>query len=182
MSFLEEKQWYIVQTYSGQENSVKINLERRIETMQMEDKIFQVVIPEETVLEKKADGTTKEKINKLYPGYVFVEMIVTDDSWFVVRNTPGVTGFLGSSGGGTKPVPLPHDEINPILKRAGVIQTPKVDIEKGQKVRVTAGPFMNQVGTVEAVDFDKEIVTVLVEMFGRETPKQLTFDEIDTNV
>ncbi len=182
MSYLDEKKWYIVQTYSGQESSVKINLERRIESMQMEDKIFQVVIPEETVLEKKPDGSTKEKVNKIYPGYVFVEMIVTDDSWFVVRNTPGVTGFLGSSGGGTKPVPLPQDEINPILKRAGVIHTPKLDIEKGQKVRVTAGPFMNQVGVVEAIDHEKELVTVLVEMFGRETPKQMTFDEIDTNV
>ncbi len=178
----KERNWFIVQTYSGQENSVKVNLERRIESMQMEDKIFQVVIPEQIKREKKADGTTKEKVEKVYPGYVFIEMIVTDDSWFVVRNTPGVTGFLGSSGGGTKPVPLPPEEINPILKRVGLLETPKLDVEVGQKVRVTAGPFMNQLGVVENVDHERSVVTVLVEMFGRETPAQLTFDEIDTNV
>jgi len=174
-----EKRWYIVQSYSGLENSVKVNLERRIESMQMEDKIFQVVIPEEVTIEKKADGTTKEKLVKIYPGYVFIEMIVTDDSWFVVRNTPGVTGFLGSSGGGTKPVPLPPEEINPILKNAGLITTPKVNVSVGQRVKVTAGPFMNQVGIVDEVDEEKGYVTVLVEMFGRQTPAELSFDEID---
>jgi len=174
-----EKRWYIVQSYSGLENSVKVNLERRIESMQMEDKIFQVVIPEEITIEKKADGSTKEKLVKIYPGYVFIEMIVTDDSWFVVRNTPGVTGFLGSSGGGTKPVPLPPEEINPILKNAGLITTPKVDVKVGQRVKVTAGPFMNQVGLVDEVDEEKGTVVVLVEMFGRQTPAELDFDEID---
>lgn len=174
--------WYAVQTYSGQENSVKVNLERRIESMQMEDKIFQVVIPEEIQQEKRSDGTTKEKLVKIYPGYVFIEMIVTDDSWFVVHNTPGVTGFLGSSGGGTKPIPLPPEEINPILKRVGIIQKPKLDVKIGQKVRVTAGPFANQVGQVDSIDHEKEVLTVLVEMFGRETPAELTFDEIDTDV
>lgn len=176
---LPEKRWYVVQTYSGLENSVKTNLERRIESMQMEDLIFQVVIPEEIKLEKKADGSLKEKVVKLYPGYVFIELIVTDDSWFVVRNTPGVTGFLGSSGGGTKPIPLPPEEINPILKKAGLIQTPKLDVEKGQKVRVTAGPFANQIGIVDDIDQEKAEVTVLVEMFGRQTPAELKFDEIE---
>ena len=174
-----EKRWYIVQSYSGLENSVKVNLERRIESMQMEDKIFQVVIPEEITIEKKADGSTKEKLVKIYPGYVFIEMIVTDDSWFVVRNTPGVTGFLGSSGGGTKPVPLPPEEINPILKNAGLITIPKVKVQVGQRVKVTAGPFMNQVGLVDEVDEEKSTVVVLVEMFGRQTPAELSFDEID---
>lgn len=178
----KQRMWYAVQTYSGQENSVKVNLERRIESMQMEDKIFQVVIPEEIQQEKRADGTTKEKLVKIYPGYVFIEMIVTDDSWFVVRNTPGVTGFLGSSGGGTKPIPLPPEEINPILKRVGIIQKPKLDVKIGQKVRVTAGPFANQIGEVDSIDHEKEVLTVLVEMFGRETPAELTFDEIDTDV
>lgn len=176
---LPDKRWYVVQTYSGLENSVKINLERRIESMQMEDLIFQVVIPEEIRLEKKADGTTKEKLVKLYPGYVFIELIVTDDSWFVVRNTPGVTGFLGSSGGGTKPIPLPPEEINPILKKAGLLQTPKIDVKMGQKVRVTSGPFMNQIGIVDDIDEEKAVVIVLVEMFGRQTPAELKFDEID---
>ncbi len=175
-----EKRWYVVQTYSGLENSVKINLERRIESMQMEDLIFQVVIPEEIRLEKKSDGTMKEKLVKIYPGYVFIELIVTDDSWFVVRNTPGVTGFLGSSGGGTKPIPLPPDEINPILKRVGLLQTPTLDVKVGERVRVTAGPFANQIGTVDTIDAEKAEVTVLVEMFGRQTPAELSFDEIET--
>ena len=120
---MEERRWYVVQTYSGFENSVKLNLERRIESMQMENLIYQVMIPEELKIEKKADGTLKEKMVKMYPGYVFIELNVTDESWFVVRNTPGVTGFLGSSGGGTKPVPLPPEEINPILKKCGLIRS-----------------------------------------------------------
>lgn len=177
--FYSEKNWYIVQTYSGLENSVKLNLERRIDTMQMEDKIFQVVIPEELTYEKKADGSMKEKLVKIYPGYVFIEMIVTDDSWFVVRNTPGVTGFLGSSGGGTKPIPLPPDEINPILKKAGLMAVPKLHINLGDKVRVAAGPFKDQQGTIDEIDVDRSVVTILVEMFGRETPAELGFDEIE---
>lgn len=177
--FYSQKNWYIVQTYSGLENSVKINLERRIETMQMEDKIYQVVIPEELTYEKKSDGTMKEKLVKIYPGYVFIEMLVTDDSWFVVRNTPGVTGFLGSSGGGTKPIPLASDEINPILKKAGLMATPKLNIALGEKVRITTGPFKDQNGTIDYIDQEHTLATVLVEMFGRETPVELGFDEIE---
>ena len=176
---MEERRWYVVQTYSGFENSVKLNLERRIESMQMEDKIFQVMIPEELKIEKKADGTTKEKMVKTFPGYVFLEMEVTDDSWFVVRNTPGVTGFLGSSGGGTKPVPLPAEEINPILKKYGLIEIPKIDVEIGEKVRVATGPFLNQIGTVDSIDNEKQEITVLVDMFGRQTPVELGFEDIE---
>jgi len=176
---MEDRRWYIVQTYSGFENSVKLNLERRIESMQMEDKIFQVMIPEELKVEKKADGTIKEKMVKTFPGYVFLEMEVTDDSWFVVRNTPGVTGFLGSSGGGTKPVPLPADEINPILKRCGLMEAPTIDVEIGEKVRVATGPFLNQMGTVDSIDFEKQEITVLVDMFGRQTPVELGFEDIE---
>ncbi len=176
---MEDRRWYIVQTYSGFENSVKMNLERRIESMQMEDKIFQVMIPEELKVEKKADGTIKEKMVKTFPGYVFLEMEVTDDSWFVVRNTPGVTGFLGSSGGGTKPVPLPDEEINPILKKCGLMEAPTIDVEIGEKVRVATGPFLNQVGTVDSIDFEKLEITVLVDMFGRQTPVELGFEDIE---
>jgi len=176
---MEDRRWYIVQTYSGFENSVKLNLERRIESMQMEDKIFQVMIPEELKVEKKADGTIKEKMVKTFPGYVFLEMEVTDDSWFVVRNTPGVTGFLGSSGGGTKPVPLPDDEINPILKKCGLMEAPTIDVEIGEKVRVATGPFLNQIGTVDSIDFEKLEITVLVDMFGRQTPVELGFEDIE---
>jgi len=176
---MEDRRWYVVQTYSGFENSVKLNLERRIESMQMEDRIFQVMIPEELKIEKKADGSTKEKMVKVFPGYVFLEMEVTDDSWFVVRNTPGVTGFLGSSGGGTKPVPLPPEEINPILKKCGLMEAPKIDVEIGEKVRVATGPFLNQIGTVDAIDFEKQEITVLVDMFGRQTPVELDFEDIE---
>jgi len=174
-----ERRWYIVQTYSGFENSVKINLQRRIESMQMEDLLSQIVIPEEIQIERKPDGTQKEKMVKIFPGYVFVEMIVTDDSWFVVRNTPGVTGFLGSSGGGTKPVPLPPEEINPILKKCGLMEVPKIDVELGEKVRVTTGPFNGQVGTIDEIDAEKQELTVLVDMFGRKTPVELNFEDIE---
>jgi len=174
-----ERRWYIVQTYSGFENSVKINLQRRIESMQMEDLLSQIVIPEEIQVERKPDGTQKEKMVKIFPGYVFVEMIVTDDSWFVVRNTPGVTGFLGSSGGGTKPVPLPPEEINPILKKCGLMEVPKIDVELGEKVRVTTGPFNGQVGTIDEIDAEKQELTVLVDMFGRKTPVELNFEDIE---
>jgi len=175
---LGERRWYVVQTYAGYENSVKLNLERRIESMQMEDKIYQVMIPEELRQERKADGTLKEKLVKIFPGYVFVEMVVTDDSWFVVRNTPGVTGFLGSSGGGTKPVPLPPDEINPILKKQGLMELPKLDVTVGEKIKVATGPFRDQIGTVDSIDEEKQEVTVLVDMFGRQTPVELSFDDI----
>ena len=157
---MDDKRWYVCQTYSGYENSVKLNLERRIESMQMEDRIYQVMIPEEIRIEKKADGTTKEKLVKIFPGYVFIEMEVTDDSWFVVRNTPGVTGFLGSSGGGTKPVPLPPEEIIPILKKAGLMEIPKLDIEIGEKVRVITGPFRDQIGGIDSIDEEKQEVVV----------------------
>ncbi len=179
MSNQPERQWYVVQTYSGYENSVKVNLERRIESMQMEDKIFQVMIPEEVRIEKKADGTTKEKMVKIFPGYVFIELVVTDDSWFVVRNTPGVTGFLGSSGGGTKPVPLPPEEINPILKKCGLMEVPTIDVEVGESVKVITGPFANQVGKVDEIDEEKRELKVLVDMFGRQTPVELSFDDIE---
>jgi len=174
-----ERRWYIVQTYSGYENSVKVNLERRIESMQMEDKIFQVMIPEEIRQERKPDGTVKEKMVKIFPGYVFLEMVVTDDSWFVVRNTPGVTGFLGSSGGGTKPVPLPPDEIIPILKKCGLMEVPKLDVLVGEKVRVATGPFRDQIGKVDSIDAEKQEITVLVDMFGRQTPVELSFGDIE---
>ena len=174
-----ERRWYIVQTYSGYENSVKINLERRIESMQMEDFIYQVMIPEEIHQERKADGTIKEKLVKVFPGYIFIEMVVNDDSWFIVRNTPGVTGFLGSSGGGTKPVPLPPDEINPILKKCGLMEVPKLNVEVGEKVKVIGGAFRDQIGTVDAIDQEKQEITVLVDMFGRQTPVELSFEDIE---
>ena len=116
---------------------------------------------------------------KIYPGYVFIEMIVTDDSWFVIRNTPGVTGFLGSSGGGTKPIPLMPDEINPILKQCGLLQVQKLNAKPGQKVKLAAGAFAGQIGTIDTIDNEKGKLIVLVEMFGSKTPIEMDFAEIE---
>ena len=170
--------WYIIQTYSGYENAVKQDLERRVESMGMSDFIFRVIVPEETVIEKKADGKEKEKIKQLFPGYVFVEMIVTDESWFVVRNTPRVTGFLGSSGGGTKPVPLAPDEINQILLKIGIIRTPTYDHLLDKLVEVIEGTWLGMKGKVVHVDNDQEKVVVELDLFGRATPTDLGVNEI----
>lgn len=173
-----EKRWYVVQTYAGYENKVMANLLKRIETMNMQEKIFRVLIPEEKEVKIK-DGVRKEKLKKTFPGYVLLEMIDTDDSWYTVRNTPGVTGFLGSSGKGTRPVPLPQEEIDPILKKMGVVNTEvTIDIELGQRVLVAAGPFAGQVGTVDSIDAEQGKVNVLVDLFGRETPVELEITQI----
>ena len=171
--------WYIVQTYSGLEDSVKQSLERRIESMNMEDLIFQVMIPETIEIEEKPDKTKKEKHIKIFPGYVFIEMIVTDDSWFVVRNTPGVTGFLGSSGGGTKPVPLKPEEINPILKKCGMLAVQRLNVQVGDKVRIKDGNFKGQEVVVDSIDEDQGKIHVLIEMFERHTSMELDFTEIE---
>jgi len=169
--------WYIIQTYSGYENAVKEDLERRVESMGMSDFIFRVIVPEETVIEKKADGKEKEKVKQLFPGYVFVEMIVTDESWFVVRNTPRVTGFLGSSGGGTKPVPLAKDEINQILLKVGIISKPTYNHLLGKTIEVISGTWQGLKGVVVDVDNDQEKLTVDLDLFGRATPTE--FDALD---
>jgi transcriptional antiterminator NusG len=174
----QKVRWYIIQTYSGYENAVKLDLERRVESMGMSDYIFRIVVPEETVIEKKADGKEKEKVKQLFPGYVFVEMIVTDESWFVVRNTPRVTGFLGSSGGGTKPVPLQPDEINQILLKVGIIQKPTYDHLIGKQVEIIAGAYVGLKGEVESVDNDQEKVVVDIDLFGRATPTELDANEV----
>ncbi|MFC7365938.1 MULTISPECIES: transcription termination/antitermination protein NusG [Bhargavaea] len=173
-----EKNWYVVHTYSGYENKVKANLEKRVETMGMLDKIFRVIVPEEQETELK-DGKKKTVMRKTFPGYVLVEMIMTDDSWYVVRNTPGVTGFIGSSGGGAKPTPLMPDEVDFILRQMGMKEAKvEMDIEEGELVEVLEGPFANFQGTVEEVDPSKGKVKVAVEMFGRETKMELDFAQI----
>lgn len=173
-----EKRWYVVHTYSGYENKVKANLEKRVESMGMQDKIFRVVVPEEEETDIK-NGKTKVVKKKVFPGYVLVELIMTDDSWYVVRNTPGVTGFVGSTGSGSKPIPLMPEEVNTLLKRMG-IEDKKVDIdlEIGETVRVAEGPFQNFTGSVEEIDKDKGKIKVLVNMFGRETPVELDYSQI----
>ncbi|WP_044747005.1 transcription termination/antitermination protein NusG [Bacillus alveayuensis] len=173
-----EKNWYVVHTYSGYENKVKANLEKRVESMGMQDKIFRVVVPEEEEKDMK-NGKTKISKKKVFPGYVLVELIMTDDSWYVVRNTPGVTGFVGSSGSGSKPTPLLPEEVNAILKRMGMDDSHiDFDFELKETVKVTDGPFANFTGVIEEIDYDKNKVKVLVNMFGRETPVELEFSQI----
>lgn len=169
------KQWYVVHTYSGYENKVKANLERRIESMNMEDKIFRILVPMEDEVEIK-NGKKKISKKKVFPGYVLVEMIMTDDSWYVVRNTPGVTGFVGS---GSKPIPLNEDEAKAIIKQMGMEEPKtKINISLGENIKVTEGPFENFVGVIEEIYPDKGKVKVMVSMFGRETPIELDFSQI----
>ncbi len=174
-----EKNWYVVHTYSGYENKVKANLEKRVESMGMTDKIFRVVVPEEEETDIK-NGKKKVVKRKVFPGYVLVELVMTDDSWYVVRNTPGVTGFVGSAGSGSKPTPLLPDEVAVILKRMGV-EEKRVDVnyEIGETVRVKEGPFANFTGNIEEMDKDKSKLKVLVNMFGRDTPVELDFTQIE---
>ncbi len=174
-----EKNWYVVHTYSGYENKVKANLEKRVETMGMQDKIFRVVIPEEQETDIK-DGKKKTVMKKTFPGYVLVELVMTDDSWYVVRNTPGVTGFIGSSGGGAKPTPLLPEEVEFILKQMGMKERKtEVDYELGEMIQVLEGPFAHFQGKVEEIDADKGKVKVSVDMFGRETIMELDFEQVE---
>ncbi|WP_026693308.1 transcription termination/antitermination protein NusG [Peribacillus kribbensis] len=174
-----EKNWYVVHTYSGYENKVKANLEKRVETMAMQDKIFRVVVPEEEETSIK-DGKKKTVKKKVFPGYVLVEIIMTDDSWYVVRNTPGVTGFVGSAGSGSKPTPLLPDEVVNILKHMGMDEKRiDVDFTIGEKVQVKEGPFATFVGSIEEIDKDKSKLKVLVNMFGRDTPVELDFGQVE---
>ena len=174
-----EKNWYVVHTYSGYENKVKANLEKRVESMGMQDKIFRVIVPEEEETDIK-NGKKKTVKRKVFPGYVLVEIVMTDDSWYVVRNTPGVTGFVGSSGAGSKPTPLLPEEINSILKHLGENERPiDIDFEIGETVKVNEGPFANFTGSVEEIDKDKNKLKVLVNMFGRDTPVELEFTQVE---
>ena len=177
-----EKRWYVIHTYSGYENKVKANLEHRIESMGMEDKIFQVLVPMEDEIEiRQGQRHTVQK--KVYPGYVLVEMILDPESWFVVRNTPGVTSFVGSGnipGMRSEPIPLDETEVKQILRHMGV-ETPKyrVAFTKGQSVRVTDGPFAEFIGTVDEVNPERNKLKVLVSIFGRETPVELDFLQVE---
>jgi len=170
------KSWYVIHTYSGYENKVKANLEHRIESMGVEDQIFQVLVPMEEEIEIK-NGQRQTVNKKVFPGYVLVEMVMSDDSWYVVRNTPGVTSFVGS---GNRPTPLDESEVKKILKQMGV-ETPKFKVQftKGQSVRVNDGPFAEFIGTVDEVNPEKNKVKVLVSIFGRETPVELDFLQIE---
>ena len=173
------KKWYVIHTYSGYENKVKANLERRIHSMNMQDKIFRVLVPMEDEVEFK-DGKRKITPKKVFPGYVLVEMDMDDASWYVVRNTSGVTGFVGSPGSGEKPIPLQDKEVKTILKQMG-IETPKlkIDFKKGDRVKVTSGPFFDFTGLIDDIQPEKEKVRALISIFGRETPVELEFYQIE---
>lgn len=174
-----EKQWYVLHTYSGYENRVKSNLESRAQSMGMEDFIFRVVVPEEEVREVK-DGKAKDKIEKTFPGYVLVEMVMTDQAWYIVRNTPGVTGFVGSHGGGSKPTPLLPDEVELVLRRLGMSARHEyLDVEVGETVKIVEGAFADLTGKITEIDNEKMKLKVNIEMFGRETSTELDFDQVD---
>lgn len=173
-----KKEWYVVNTYAGQENRVKENLERRVKTMGLEDSLFQIVVAEEKEIEYK-NGKPVEKTKNLFSGYVLVQMIMTDEAWYVVRNTPGVTGFIGSSGKGAKPFPVSQEEIDSVLRRLGrQDMSVQVDFEVGDTVELLNGAFKNSEGTVEKMDDDKKEATVLLILFGRETPTDIPYMDL----
>lgn len=170
------REWFVIHTYSGYEQKVKTNLEHRIKSMDMTDNIFQVVIPVEDEVEVK-DGQRRTVQRKVFPGYVLVEMIMTDPSWYVVRNTPGVTGFVGAN---TKPIALMDHEVKTILKQMEA-ETPRVKIafQRNQSVRIIDGPFAEFVGVVDEINASSGKVKVLVSFFGRETPVELDFLQVE---
>ena len=173
-----EKLWYVITTYVGHEANVKEKLEARTESMEMQENIFRVIIPETTEVEIK-DGVKKEKTKKMFPGYVFVEMVMSDEAWYAVRNTPGVTGFIGSSGKGAKPTPLSPQEIDRILVNMGMS---RVDIESelkvGDKVNIIDGPFKGMLGTIDTIDMENNRLNVLIDLFGQETPVEVELFQV----
>lgn len=171
-----DTEWYVIHSYSGYENKVEKNLRHRIESMGMQGKIFQVVVPTEEEVELK-DGHRRTIERRVFPGYILVEMVLDEDSWYVVRNTPGVTGFVGS---GNKPTPLRPDEVDKILKRMEA-EAPKIKVsfKVGEKIRIVEGPFEDFMGTVDEIDLDRGRVRVLVNFFGRETPIELDFLQVE---
>ncbi len=175
---MEKKgEWYVVHTYSGYENKIKVDLTKRVESMGMQDKIFQVIVPEEQEVEFKG-GKKKVTNKRIFPGYAFVNMILDDESWYVVHHTPGVTGFVGN---GTKPIPLQDEDVDKILQQMGLVEqkTKIIDIEIGESIRVKNGPFENFEGVVKELLPDRGKIRVNISMFGRETPVELDYEQIE---
>ena len=169
------RRWYAIHTYSGYEENVAENLQQRIESMDMEEKIFAIMVPKEKKIKIK-NGKRRIIDEKIFPGYVLVEMVVTDDSWYVVRNTPNVTGFIGT---GTVPTPVSDEEIKGLQKRMGVEEPEyKIDVEVNEAIRIIDGPFKNFEGKVSEIDDARGKIKVLVNMFGRETPVELDFLQV----
>lgn len=173
-----QKEWYVVNTYSGHENKVKEKLLMRATSMGLEDYIFRVVVPETVEVEYK-EGQKKEKVKKMFPGYILVEMIMTDEAWFVVRNTPGVTGFIGSSGKGAKPFPLTPAEVDKILGSMGMSRLDVAnELEIDTLVKVINGPFKDMYGKIKKVDFENSKLEVSLDLFGQETTVELEITDI----
>lgn len=175
-----DKKWYVIHTYSGYENKVMATLERKVKSMGLENVINRILVPMEDEVDIK-DGKKRTVKRKIFPGYVLVEMEVNDRSWYVVRNTPGVTGFVGSA---TKPVPLEPEEVKKILKSQGVENEPKkhVDVEVGEQVRITSGSFENFIATVTEINEEKGTIKGLIDMFGRETSVEVDFSQIEKSL
>lgn len=176
-----EKNWYVVNTYSGHENKVKDNIERRIESMNMQDNIFRIIVAEyEEPVKEDGVPTGRYKMKNMYPGYIFIEMIMSDEAWYVVRNTPGVTGFIGSSGKGAKPFPVSNEEIETVLKRVGLAENSSTSIYSiGDTIKIVNGPFANQICTIDDIDADKGLVGITFTMFGRESHTQVSINDIE---
>lgn len=173
-----EKLWYVVNTYSGHESKVKEKLEMRTESMGMQDYIYRVIVPETTEVEVK-DGVQKEKKKKMFPGYILVEMVMSDEAWYIVRNTPGVTGFIGSSGKGAKPTPLLPQEIDRVLANMGMSRIDaESEMKKGDKVSIIDGPFKAMEGVIDSVDLENKRLNVLIDLFGQETPVEVELFQV----
>ncbi len=176
-----DKQWYVVNTYSGHESKVKEKLEAKIESMGMQDYIFRIVIPETTEVEVK-DGVKKEKVKKMFPGYILVEMIMSDEAWYIVRNTPGVTGFIGSSGKGAKPTPLLPQEIDRILVNMGMSRVNvEDDLKVGDSVSIIDGPFKGMIGKVDNIDVENNRLNIIIDLFGQETSVDVELFQVSKN-
>lgn len=177
---MEDRDWYVIHTYSGMENKVKRNLEQRLERMGMSEKIFKVVVPVREEPKGAAKETKKSREDrKIYPGYVLVEMTLDDDSWYVVRNTPGVTGFVGL---GNKPTPLAEKELQTILSQMGLTDTkPKIDIsfKLNQKARIIDGPFAENFGIIREINYEKRTAKVIIQVFNRETSVEVDFQQLE---
>ncbi len=174
-----KKEWYVVNTVSGYEYKVKEKLEMMINSMELHKNIYRVVVPEQKIVEVK-NGVKKEKVKKMFPGYVLIEMVMSDEAWYIVRNTQGVTGFIGSSGKGAKPIPLSPAEVDKVLNSMGLsrIDASK-ELETGKKVKILSGPFQNMTGKIISVDMKTQKVNISVDLFGQETNVEVDLSDIE---
>ena len=175
-----KKEWYVVNTVSGYEYKVKEKLEMRINSMDLQENIFRVIVPEQKEIEIK-NGVKKEKVKKMFPGYVLVEMVMSDEAWYIVRNTQGVTGFIGSSGKGAKPIPLMPQEVDKILGSMGMSRVDVgKDLKEGAKVKIISGPFKDMMAKIDSIDMKEQKLNVLVDLFGQETSVEVEIGEVET--